>query len=211
MSTITDIFERIAERRGWLKCDKTQYDKFDEWEHHPSEDAKAAERKTWNEIMKTLHEPFAVVTQAMDEGMEHVGLVLELLPKPKAKAKESKHSAASSDEDVEAKGDKLGPGDTGFADYLDRRIKAFYGQRGATLRKWAAAKGLSSEQFDATTASASESKEQNWGINGDGNQHRRDQQQLYLILYMEHLVSSSPNPPASAPPKLKTRLPSIIC
>jgi hypothetical protein len=60
MSTITDIFERIAERRGWVKVPDSKFDRAESWEACGKE-AKEKEKKTWNEIMKTLHEPFEVV------------------------------------------------------------------------------------------------------------------------------------------------------
>lgn len=61
MSTITDIFERIAERRGWVKVSNSKYDKAESWEDC-GEKAKDEEKRIWNEIMKTLHEPFEVVS-----------------------------------------------------------------------------------------------------------------------------------------------------
>jgi hypothetical protein len=61
ISTITDIFERIAERRGWVECANIKHDKFEAWEHADHE-TKAEEIRTWNEIMKALHEPFAIAT-----------------------------------------------------------------------------------------------------------------------------------------------------
>ncbi len=65
MSTVTDIFERIAERRGWVKRSSanSRYDKAESWEHR-DDAAKEEEKRTWNEVMKTLHEPFAVVAAA---------------------------------------------------------------------------------------------------------------------------------------------------
>jgi hypothetical protein len=60
MSTITDIFERIAERRGWVQVPNSKFDRAESWEACGKE-AKEKEKKIWNEIMKTLHEPFEVV------------------------------------------------------------------------------------------------------------------------------------------------------
>lgn len=164
MSTITDIFERIAERRGWVNVKGS---KFDDAEAEPWEKCGAAEReeekKTWNEIMKALHEPFEVMTSAMDGGLTHAGLVLELLPKPKQKK----------GEDVEAKGDgSPKPGDPEFSADLERKIKEFYGKRGQTLKAWARQKGLSEDQFDSANVPA---------VGGeytvDEAKHRRDQSQ----------------------------------
>lgn len=174
MSTITDIFERIAERRGWVEGHQGSFDRAESWEHR-DEAAKSEEKRLWNEIMKALHEPFAVAVAAMDEGMEHASLVLEIQPKPKKK-KEG---------DVEEEGTGPRPGDLEFASYLNQKVVDFHSKRGEALKAWAREKGLSEDQFDSVK-----------GIPGDRDnsrtdeaQHRRDQQQLYLILYMEHLVS----------------------
>ena len=61
MSTITDIFERIAERRGWVNVPGSKFNDIEAWEQCHERD-KEEEKQTWNEIMKTLHEPFAVVS-----------------------------------------------------------------------------------------------------------------------------------------------------
>jgi hypothetical protein len=108
--------------------------------------------------------------------MEHAGLLLELIPKPKKKK----------GEDVEAKADGPKPGDPDFAKYLDKKMLDFYSRRGETLRAWARQKGLSESKFDSTKMPP---PGQDW--NPDEAQHRRDQQQLYLILYLEHLLFST--------------------
>jgi hypothetical protein len=126
--------------------------------------------------MKTLHTPFAVLTAAMDEGLQHAGLVLELIPTPKAKQEEV---------DVEAKGDTPKPGDENFSKYLEEKVLAFYKGRGETLRAWARQKGLSEDRFNAGHESSQVP------TTPDEQQHRRDQQQLYLILYLEHLLYST--------------------
>ena len=61
MSTIIDIFERIAERRGWVGAPGSKFDQAEAWEAC-EEGAKEEEKRTWNEVMKTLHEPFEVVS-----------------------------------------------------------------------------------------------------------------------------------------------------
>jgi hypothetical protein len=177
MSTITDIFERIAERRGWVKSKRNSFDRAEAWEHSDVE-SKLKEKKVWNEIMKALHEPFAVAAAAMDEGLEHAGLVLEILPKPKKKK----------GEDEEAKGTDPKPGDTDFTKFLDKKMSDFYQKRGNTLKAWAREKGLTEDRFDAAQDAPPEIND--FTPDGDA-QHRRDQQQLYLILYMEHLLYST--------------------
>ncbi|KFY44062.1 hypothetical protein V494_01656 [Pseudogymnoascus sp. VKM F-4513 (FW-928)] len=176
MSTITDIFERTAERRGWVESHQRSYDRAEPWEHL-DEAAKLEEKKVWNEVMKALHEPFAVAVAAMDEGMEHAGLVLEILPKPKKK-KEG---------DVEGTGTGPRPGDSDFASYLKQKVVDFNSKRGEALKAWAREKGLSEDQFESGNGASHDSN----NLTPDEAQHRRDQQQLYLILYMEHLLYST--------------------
>ncbi|KAF4637953.1 hypothetical protein G7Y89_g102 [Cudoniella acicularis] len=175
LSTITDIFERIAERRGWTHAARTQHDEAEAWEH-AEEEAKNEEKRVWNEIMKTLHEPFVVLVTALDEGLEHAGLTLELITPPKKKK----------GEDEESKSADPKPGQPEFTKFLNTRTKDFYGGRGHTLKAWAKEKGLSAEQFDSFHGSTSGENQ----LNPNEIQHGRDQQQLYLILYMEFLLYS---------------------
>ncbi|KAK6584933.1 hypothetical protein PZA11_003157 [Diplocarpon coronariae] len=175
MSTITDIFERIAERRGWVSVPNSKFNEVEAWEKGHAEDEEE-EKQAWNEIMKTLHEPFEVVTAAMDEGLHHAGLALELIPKPKTRKSH----------DVEGRGDEAQPGDASFAAYLHNKMTEFYSKRGATLRAWAKQKGLDEAQFDSAQSPGPGDA---WTENE--SKHRRDQQQLYLILYLEHLLYST--------------------
>lgn len=174
MGTITDIFARIAERRGWVEVLNSKYHEAEKWEECGAQE-KEKEKETWNAIMKTLHEPFEVVVQAMDEGLEHASLALELTPKPKAKQ----------GDDIEAKAENPKPGDADFAKHLDQKMVEFYNRRGETLKAWARQKGLSEAQFNAARTPGIDED-----FTPDEAQHRRDQQQLYLILYLEHLLYS---------------------
>jgi hypothetical protein len=112
----------------------------------------------------------------MDEGLQHAGLLLELIPKPKKKKQE----------DVEETADNPKPGHPDFAKYLEKTLLDFYSKRGETLKAWARQKGISESQFDATKTPA---LGDDW--TPDEAQHRRDQQQLYLILYLENLLYST--------------------
>lgn len=113
----------------------------------------------------------------MDEALEHAGIVLELFPVPK-KTKKSL--------DVEADANNFKPGHPDFSGYLKNKMAEFYSKRGETLRTWAREKGLSVEDFDTGKLP---SDGEDW--TPTEGQHRRDQQQLYLILYLEHLLFST--------------------
>lgn len=112
----------------------------------------------------------------MDEGLQHAGLALELIPKPKGKK----------GEDVEAQGGDPTPGHPKFGEYLDKKMLDFYAGRGKTLRAWGIQKGLTEAQFDSVKTPG-----ENDSWTEDESKHRRDQQQLYLILYLEHLLYST--------------------
>ena len=158
MSTVSDIFERIAERRGWVKPRKpANGDRAESWEHC-SEAERFAEQKTWNEVMKALHNPFSVAVSAMDDGLEHAGLVLELLPRPKKKK--------GVDEEAQA---NPKPGDLDFARYMEQKMTAFYSKRGEVLRAWAKEKGLSEAQFDSSSVPSPGSN----SFTPDEAQHRK--------------------------------------
>ncbi|KAK8022067.1 hypothetical protein PG993_012834 [Apiospora rasikravindrae] len=170
LSTVIDIFQRIAERRGWNTDSNTPDDVVEE---------KNAEKRIWNEIMKQLHEPLETLSEALDQGLEHAGMVLEILPRPK---KPKKSDAA--DADVEAKGDMVKPGDPEFARTLEEKVKSFEAVKVDILRSWASQRGLA---FDESADGADLANMPS--IPSSGNRHQRDQFQLFLLLYIEKLMT----------------------
>ena len=169
MSTITDCYERITARRDFDREDGAEA-------RTPAEDeVYREETELWNKIMDALHEPFAAYTAAMDEGLQHIGLALELLPKPKPKA-----SAVDIEEGI-----SLRPGQPGFTKYMEQKQDEYCATRGEALRVWARAKGFPEDQFDRNRPHSIPTQD------SMSVQHRKDRSQLYLILYMEYLVSRS--------------------
>ena len=61
MSSVADIFDRIAERRGWREASAGTSE-----EKESAEKIKDQEKSNWSEIMKSLHDPFETLT-ASDE------------------------------------------------------------------------------------------------------------------------------------------------
>jgi len=112
---------------------------------------------------KQLHVPFEILSEAIGQGLEHAGLILELLPAPKA---------SGSDADVEA---GLKPGDDGFAALLDDKLRILNSRKRESLRSWALENGLYGD-----------SKLSHFGT--DDEHHHRGQVQLFILLYMEQLV-----------------------
>ncbi|KAI0020868.1 hypothetical protein F4780DRAFT_315402 [Xylariomycetidae sp. FL0641] len=176
MGTMIDIFQRLAEKRGWITTAETSDEVIAE---------KSEEKRVWNEVMKQLHEPFEQLSMAIDQGLEHAAMQLEILPRPK-KEKKQKNTASgsSSDADVEAKGDLVQPGDPGFSEVLADQVRSFCKVRGEILRVWAVQKGLATDDSSSDPLS-------DFVFPQDDEKHRQDQEQLYLLLYLETLMQAA--------------------
>ncbi|KAH6627549.1 hypothetical protein F5144DRAFT_603805 [Chaetomium tenue] len=163
MNTIIDIFKRFSERPDWESA-----------EDAPNE--KDVEKHVWKEVMKQVQEPFDILSEAVDQGLQHAALCLELTPRPKkAPNKPAKPGFGPSDIDLEA-GQEPKPGDPGFSMVLDNKIQAFYSRKGELLKKWVQERGI---DLDEGTTAPSHFRSE------------RDQVQLYIILYMENLMHAS--------------------
>ena len=174
MSSVADIFERVAEKRGWTSRHHT--------DKNTDEERKDMEKKELNEIMKTLHIPFETMTEALGDGLQHVLYTLKLAKPPKKKnTKGNIEDVNVTDKDVEAHGNIVGPGETGYAAHLAKKIDKFYEQRKSTLAIWCKQKGIdlySNALGNPQTASKVD-------IPGEDLQtHQRNKRQLYLILYV---------------------------
>ncbi|KAK3386225.1 hypothetical protein B0T20DRAFT_474183 [Sordaria brevicollis] len=164
MTTIIDIFKRVSETQGWYTEEDTPPEIVAE---------KEIEKRVWNEVMKQMHEPFEILSEAIDKGLQHAALQLDLTPRPKK----------SKTADVEEKaGKELQPGDTGYAQVIHEKVSAFYAKKGELLKIWVKEKGLiyDEEGFDAHDQVPLE-------------RQKRDQAQLNILLYMENLMHASGN------------------
>lgn len=135
MGSAADIFQRAAIRLHWTDVDNA--------DSHLQESEKVFAQETkreWNEIMKTLHDPFQAMTEAMVAGLEHTLFTLELAKPPR----KSKHKKASSPAsvDIEAKAGLFKPGDRGYAEHMEKKISDFYEKRKSTLAVYAQQKGV---------------------------------------------------------------------
>ncbi|KAL8691620.1 MAG: hypothetical protein Q9218_003195 [Villophora microphyllina] len=183
MSSIADIFDRIAKRRGWKETSKDDSDESEgvrEW--------KEEEIYQWTEIMRTLHEPFQVLTEAMDQGLEHALYALDLTKRPKRSTNQKPRLRVNgASPDVEAKGETIEPGDKDFAHFLSTKIDRFYEQRRVSLDTWCFQHGLDIKRNRYTH----EAKDPTLGGGPFSAAHERQQRRLYLILYMEFLLWST--------------------
>jgi hypothetical protein len=148
ISSLADIFHRVAERqrRNVVKDTLDESTAEGNWE-----------KQMWND-MKQLHTTFQTFVEAIDQGLEHTGICLELLPKPKV----TKKSTSIGSDDVEAHGDAVNPGDQYFGSLVDRKVQEFKSQNEDTTRAWV--------KDDASDAIS------------------RNQTQLYVIFYTQQLM-----------------------
>ncbi|EXK77930.1 hypothetical protein FOQG_17379 [Fusarium oxysporum f. sp. raphani 54005] len=170
MSTITDIFHRVAERRGWNVDEDTPAEIVAE---------KNRERQVWSDNMKQMHVPFQILAEVIDQGLEHTGICLEILPKPRVSKKSG--SNGSDDSDVEARGDEVNPGDEGFASLVDKKLWQLYSQKSKILRTWVRERPLVADE-------AKLARPQHLTAS---DVIQRNQAQLYVSLYMEQLMHAA--------------------
>ncbi|KAI0532929.1 hypothetical protein GGR58DRAFT_141395 [Xylaria digitata] len=174
IGTVIDIFQRLAEKRGWMTSEETPLEILTE---------KNEDKRVWNEVMKQLHEPFEKLSIAIDEGLSHAGMLLEILPRPRASKKGNAEGSAM-DADVESRGDLIQPGDPGFTDVLRSKIKCFHGMRSTVLRAWAKEKGILTNDLSLDEIN-------NISFPQPGTRHHHDQGQLYVLLYIETLMEAA--------------------
>lgn len=175
IGTIMDIFQRVGRERGWDGEGPGDGGFFQRFQPIGKEES----QRIWNDIMKQLHEPFEILSEAITQGIDHAGVLLKLFPQPKAQKKAAAQNAGT-DADVEASGGELRPGQVGFSSVINAKIETFNSRKGEILRLWAKDKGLcTDDNFENWTQDSTRLFEK----------RRNDQAQLYVILYLEKLVS----------------------
>lgn len=178
IGTIMDIFQRVGRERGWdgegPPDDGGLFQRF-------KPIGKEESQRIWNDIMKQLHEPFEILSEAISQGIDHAGILLKLFPQPKAQKKAAAGQTAGTDADVEASGGELRPGQVGFSSVINAKVEEFNSRKGEILRLWAKDKGL-----------CRDGNFENWSKDSTNlfEKRRNDQAQLYVILYLEKLVSA---------------------
>ncbi|KAF1355905.1 hypothetical protein EJ07DRAFT_131149 [Lizonia empirigonia] len=171
LGSVMDLFERAAEVNHWDGEDVTEHD-------HELRQKAVGE---WNELFSFIHEPFDQIMQVMDEGLTHVMLRMQFTKCPKKKKGENQ-------DDAEAKGDAVKPGDKNFAEYMEKQADTFYSSKEPTLRHWVESKGikLSADYFSCPDQIDDETLKRLPSI----TTRKRDQRQLYIVLYVIFLLNS---------------------
>ena len=179
MSTVTDIFERIAEKTRQESVAENGQNE-DHWEDEASSDDRPEEKSEWSQVMQTLRIPFKNVMKAMDEGMVHVSIVLELAPQEKKEGTKIKKRALGSTnigdipqepEDIEATAVPK-PGEPGFAAWMEGKAKEFSEGRAVTIKEWCL-RGREKEEAAGLKGRTKSKADRD-----------RDLRRLWLILYV---------------------------
>lgn len=176
LSCLADIFGRLADERGWDRhVDLATATVSDA--SNPDEKIRITTIQEWHELMKLLREPLNNITQTIDNGLEHVAITLELVPRPKNR-------------DLEAEGGEPQPGDDGFAACFAQRRLDFLNSKEVMLRGWCALHDihLPDDFFENDEADLGVP---DWMQEGSLSEpHGQLRRQLYLCLYMEFLLVS---------------------
>lgn len=188
LSSVADIFHRVAQKPGWVPgTDSEQSDAAGAKD--PNHETRSARVRQWNEVMKTLHEPFELMSTAMCEGMQHVSLVLEL-----TKPSKPNKSAAKASKDIEADAGIVKPGEPKYAAHLKEKIDLFYEQRQATLNAFLKQIGVEGDadafSNPAKAMDAARSSPLLATTEEQSQTHTHHQRQLFMVLYMEYLMWS---------------------
>ena len=165
LSTSIDVLRRHAEKQRWSSLDLN-----------------AEENKLRNEqvetlhmMMKTLHEPFEDIKEAIGAGFKHIMITLELTKVPKKKK--------TDDEETQA-GKSAAPGTPGFAAVLKEKIDSFHMSKQTTLEQWCHQKGIKiPNNFFNESYSLQETQDM-----GDEAVPDKLRNQLFFVLHMEYML-----------------------
>ena len=137
------------------------------------------EAQEWDEVMTLSYDQATKLKAMLCQGLTHVGYQLKFAKKPKM----------SGDDVEKGAGNLPTPGESGFTAILAAEIAEFARHRESALRRWCDHKGveLPTSFWDDPSQHYSMKDLQNMS---ETVTQRHNQQQLYLILYIEYLTHS---------------------
>ncbi|KAK6394230.1 hypothetical protein LTR65_002076 [Meristemomyces frigidus] len=94
-----------------------------------------------------LIEPATTLIEAVNDGLEHAGLQLEIIPRPGTKnfLRWMPGAQRNDKTDADAKGEVIAPGDSRFSQLLEDKLNEFSVSRSVSLAAWVGGEGLSTE------------------------------------------------------------------
>ncbi|TKA21907.1 hypothetical protein B0A50_08604 [Salinomyces thailandicus] len=179
LSCMSDVFQRIAEERGWDRS-KSFADVPLSDAHDEDEEMRIESVIEWHELMRRLREPFGSITQAIDEGLEHISIILQLEPTRKRRSNED----AAEDGDSRPK-----PGEKGFLVSYKRRSVDFLESKKEMLRAWCAVHDIELPGDFFNDPYSKDFTAPPWMNHASLSKDRkRLRKQLFMCLYMEFLL-----------------------
>ncbi|RDW58136.1 hypothetical protein BP6252_13547 [Coleophoma cylindrospora] len=187
MAHLPDILKRIEGGGGWIPCDfEARMEGSHDTTKPPRNYSQNEYDVAWKSSVGALLEPTNSLIEAIKDGLEHAGLQLEIIPRPGTKnfLNWIPGVRRNAQTDVEAEGELLKPGSVGFSKMLEDKLSEFKTRRVDALTAWENSDGLTEAQREKLKALGE------FDIDDDpADGHvRRDRQQLYLILYIQHMI-----------------------
>jgi hypothetical protein len=172
LSTLSELLERAANFHGWTQ---------EHLENGLTEDEKTVRNTLiaeWTDNIRSLRRSLEALTTVICDGLEHASLQLQFAKRPKSTI------------DVEAKTETARPGESGFADLLERVINDHHTGKREMLRDWTQRHGidLPADFFDRVQSAPQRFLNEFPGASEEV--HFRNQRQLYMLLYMDFLIWS---------------------
>lgn len=178
LSFVVDIFQRLSDYNRWNQPIDMNMDIV-------PEDVRQRVVHEWNDIMRAVHDPFAMMIKSIDEGLLHTSYVFRLTKPPKRTEATSSAARNSNDEDqdVEASAEDTAPGQKAFTENFEKQLGKFRSAKRLALQTWAEEKGvtLPPDFFDHPTSP--EILETDF-LDTSATQKERSRRQLYLFLYV---------------------------
>ncbi|KKY19381.1 putative mfs transporter [Phaeomoniella chlamydospora] len=169
LATFIDIIQSVKQR-------KIAHHKMIE-----SEETAAAIKKLtheeWDDIVASTNDIHEELVSTMQSGLQHVLYTLRFEKAPK-KAK-----------DVEESGGLASPGDRDYAGHVENQLRLFSSSRKSTMQAWCERKGIALPTKFWNDLTSTVTFEEFSGSEQKLRQNQ-NQQQLYLILYLEYLTMS---------------------
>lgn len=186
LSFVVDIFQRLSDYNRWNIPIEPNAEPI-------PEDVRERVVHDWNDIMRAVHDPFKTMIQTIDEALLHASYVFQFSkpPKQKAAAAPSTNESNTEAKDVEADAENTAPGEPGFAQHFQTKLNEFRSAKRIALETWAEDKGINLPPDFFDHPSSVESLKGDF-FDASASHQDRSRRQLYLFLYVSHLVHDLP-------------------
>jgi|SRR5690242_2712021 len=192
MAHLPDILSQIQGGGGWTPFD---------FEHSTEDGCSVASDPSrtvgseeydiiWRHSIGALLDSANSAIALTVDGLEHAGIQLELLHPGKERSFFGSilGNKAVEQVDIESDAQTIKPGDPRFSNTLEEKLKDLMHKRTEALTAWANSEGLMTAPLEDMNHKGDFEK-----IKQPADVHiHRDRQQLYLLLYIQHMVSRRP-------------------